>query len=101
MGGFSSRDIRSLVTSYISATSPSNNAVDFVEMLKGVKEMVQNEVDPKIILLLTNGNTDSQDELDLIVQELHQMNVQLIPIALSRKCRFVFKMNTSVSTKQN
>ena len=87
MNAFSSRDIRSLLTSYLSATSPDHNRIDVADMLVQVYAQIQTQKAPKIIVLLTNGNTANQEQFDQVVQELHELDIQIIPIAVSRKCR--------------
>merc|ERR1711892_1213494 len=66
MGSFTSRDVRSLLWSYITATSPSN---------------------PKIDVVLTNGFTAQPEKFEQIVDTMHAMDLHIIPIAVSRKCR--------------
>ena len=87
MNAFSSRDIRSLLTSYLSATSPDHKRIDVADMLVQVYAKIQTQKSPKIIVLLTNGNTADPEQFDQVVQELHELDVEIIPIAVSRKCR--------------
>ena len=87
MNAFSSRDIRSLLTSYLSATSPDHSRIDVADMLVQVYAKIQTQKSPKIIVLLTNGNTADPEQCNQVVQELHELDVEIIPIAVSRKCR--------------
>ena len=87
MGTFSSRDVRSLLTSYLSATRVSTGTIDVADMLVQVYGQIQTQRAPKIVILLTNGHTEDLDELNRVVQDLHKLDVQIIPIAISRKCR--------------
>ena len=87
MATFSSRDVRSLLTSYLSATRVSTSTIDVADMLIQVYGQIQTQRAPKIVILLTNGYTEDPEELDQVVQDLHKLDVQIIPIAVSRKCR--------------
>ena len=87
MATFSSRDVRSLLTSYLSATRVSTGTIDVADMLIQVYGQIQTQRAPKIVILLTNGYTEDPEELDQVVQDLHKLDVQIIPIAVSRKCR--------------
>ena len=88
MATFSSRDVRSLLSSYLSATRVSESAtIDVADMLVQVYGQIQTQQAPKIVILMTNGYTEDPDALDRVVQDLHKLDVQIIPIAVSRKCR--------------
>ena len=87
MGSFTSRDIRSLLWSYITATSPSNAKIDVADMLIDIHSKISTQSAPKIVVLLTNGFTADQQKFDMVLDGLHSMDVHIIPIAVSRKCR--------------
>merc|ERR1711892_1476292 len=87
MGSFTSRDVRSLLWSYITATSPSNSKIDVADMLIDIHSKIETESAPKIVVVLTNGFTAQPEKFDQIVDTMHAMDLHIIPIAVSRKCR--------------
>ena len=45
----------------------------------------------KIAIILTNGNTENQDDFEANAKKMQDLGVVVIPIALSRKCRYVIE----------
>ena len=93
MTNMNSRDIRNYATSAITAMLPANENADTNDILKRLIfdfEAVAESSKPKIAIILTNGNTANQDDFESNVNKLQDLGVVIIPIALSRKCRYVF-----------
>ena len=92
MTNMNSRDIRNYATSAITAMLPSNENADTNEILKRLIfdfEAVEKSSKPKIAIILTNGNTANQDDYEVNAKRLQDLGVLVIPVALSRKCRYV------------
>ena len=92
MTNMNSRDIRNYATSAITAMLPANENADTNDILKRLIfdfEAVAESSKPKIAIILTNGNAANQDDFESNVNKLQDLGVVIIPIALSRKCRYV------------
>ena len=92
MTNMNSRDIRNYATSAITAMLPANENADTNDILKRLSfdfEAVEKTSKPKIAIILTNGNTANQDDFEANVKQLQDSGVIIIPVALSRKCRYV------------
>ena len=89
-----SRDIRNYATSAITAMLPANENADTNDILKRLIfdfEAVAKTSKPKIAIILTNGNTENQDDFEANAKKMQDLGVVVIPIALSRKCRYVIE----------
>ena len=94
MTNMNSRDIRNYATSAITAMLPANENADTNDILKRLIfdfEAVAKTSKPKIAIILTNGNTENQDDFEANAKKMHDLGVVVIPIALSRKCRYVLE----------
>ena len=92
-----SRDIRNYATSAITAMLPANENADTNDIVKRLIfdfESVEKSSRPKIAIILTNGNTANQNDFDMNAKKLQDLGVTVIPVALSRKCRFVNLIKT-------
>ena len=94
MTNMNSRDIRNYATSAITAMLPANENSDTNDILKRLIfdfEDVEKSSKPKIAIILTNGNTLNQDDFEANAKKLQDSGVIIIPVALSRKCRYVIE----------
>ena len=94
MTNMNSRDIRNYATSAITAMLPANENADTNDILKRLIfdfEDVEKSSKPKIAIILTNGNTLNQDDFEANAKKLQDSGVIIIPVALSRKCRYVIE----------
>ena len=87
-----SRDIRNYATSAITAMLPANENADANDILKRlIFEFEAIEANssskPKIAIILTNGNTENQNDFEINAKKMRDMGIIIIPVALSRKCR--------------
>ena len=94
MTNMNSRDIRNYATSAITAMLPANENADTNDILKRLIfdfEAVEKNSKPKIAIILTNGNTLNQDDFEANAKKLQDSGTIIIPVALSRKCRYVIE----------
>ena len=69
---------------------PSSDDADLADILKQIKsEFDESERKSKTGIILTNGHTQRQTEFENVLNDLQNSGISLIPIAVSRKCRYI------------
>ena len=69
---------------------PSSDDADLADILKQIKsEFDESERKSKTGIILTNGHTQMQTEFENVLNDLQNSGISLIPIAVSRKCRYI------------